>query len=243
MKKYELTNEKRLRATPMYRIRAVRDFGDVKTGDLGGWVNSEENLSHDGLCWLYDEATALDHSRVLGNAQMQNHSLITDYATVCDNALIQDYTEISFRSRVFGNTILQRSSSVSGYAQVGGDVLLSNVHVTQNATIIGYDEIGIIGDILIGDYAYITNTNNYCISHAWDHRPQPIILYPKPEDMQTSHWEENVYMSWNSQCCTVADFYYNASQWLPRDDWYNAVRFIEDAKKTLSLKHAQPMYK
>lgn len=46
MKKYELTNEtKRLGDRTLYRIKAIRDFGDVKTGELGGWIEKESNLS------------------------------------------------------------------------------------------------------------------------------------------------------------------------------------------------------
>lgn len=40
----------------MHRIRAVRDFGTVKAGDLGGWLEKEENLSHDGEAWVGGEA-------------------------------------------------------------------------------------------------------------------------------------------------------------------------------------------
>lgn len=49
MKKYELTKEfiehcgRRL-----FRIRALIDFGNVKAGDLGGYVEKEENLSQEG---------------------------------------------------------------------------------------------------------------------------------------------------------------------------------------------------
>ena len=42
MKKYEINSEN--------RVVALIDFGDVKTGDVGGFVESENNLSHDGLC-------------------------------------------------------------------------------------------------------------------------------------------------------------------------------------------------
>ena len=29
------------------RIQALRDFENVKAGDLGGWVECEDNLSHE----------------------------------------------------------------------------------------------------------------------------------------------------------------------------------------------------
>ena len=47
--KYELTNEtKQVDDVTLYRIRALKDFADVKTGDLGGWVQSTANLSQEG---------------------------------------------------------------------------------------------------------------------------------------------------------------------------------------------------
>ncbi|WP_375679724.1 hypothetical protein [Bartonella sp. AP7XZML] len=56
-KKYKLTDETiKVDRITLYRIRALKDFGDVKKGDLGGFVESERNLSHDDNCWVGDEA-------------------------------------------------------------------------------------------------------------------------------------------------------------------------------------------
>ena len=63
MKKYILTSETiEVGALTLHRVVALKDFADVKTGDFGGFVESEGNLSHDGDCWVYGEA------RVDGNA-------------------------------------------------------------------------------------------------------------------------------------------------------------------------------
>lgn len=32
----------------LYRVQALRDFADVRAGDLGGYVEEEANLSHEG---------------------------------------------------------------------------------------------------------------------------------------------------------------------------------------------------
>ena len=48
MKKYEINSEN--------RVVALIDFSNIKTGDIGGFVESEENLSHDGLCWVSGNA-------------------------------------------------------------------------------------------------------------------------------------------------------------------------------------------
>ena len=49
--KYELTDETFWLLThKLHRIKALKDFGDVKKGDLGGWIEKESNLSQDGNC-------------------------------------------------------------------------------------------------------------------------------------------------------------------------------------------------
>lgn len=68
MKKYEFTGEtKRCRWGTLHRIRAVRDFGNVKKGDLGGFIESEDNLAHDGTAWVYGNARIYDNAKVYGN--------------------------------------------------------------------------------------------------------------------------------------------------------------------------------
>ena len=48
-KKYELTKEtKQLFGLTLFRIRVLKDFGGFQKGDLGGWIEKEENLSHEG---------------------------------------------------------------------------------------------------------------------------------------------------------------------------------------------------
>ena len=48
-KKYKLTDETtNLLGRTLYRIEALKDFGDVKEGDKGGYVESEDNLSQNG---------------------------------------------------------------------------------------------------------------------------------------------------------------------------------------------------
>ena len=69
MKKYELTNETKTLAggTVLHRIRALRDiprFG-VKAGELGGFVEEENNLSQDGDAWVSG------NTKVYGNAKSE----------------------------------------------------------------------------------------------------------------------------------------------------------------------------
>ena len=64
-KKYKLTDETiNINGITLYRIEALKDFSNVKKGDKGGFVESENNLSHDGNCWIYDDAIVYDDATV-----------------------------------------------------------------------------------------------------------------------------------------------------------------------------------
>ena len=47
MKKYKILKTGKNKG----RIKALRSFMNVSKGDVGGFVEKEENLSHEGDCW------------------------------------------------------------------------------------------------------------------------------------------------------------------------------------------------
>lgn len=70
-KKYELTSEtKEFSLKTLYRIKALRDFWNVKTGDLGGFIEKESNLSHDGNAWVSGDAQVYGNAWVYGYARL-----------------------------------------------------------------------------------------------------------------------------------------------------------------------------
>ena len=71
MKKFELTTEAQISfGKTLYRIKALISFGEVCAGDIGGWVEKEENLSHDGDAWVFGDALVFGNARVSGNARV-----------------------------------------------------------------------------------------------------------------------------------------------------------------------------
>lgn len=61
MNKYELTSETSQYAGHiLHRIKALKDFGSVKAGELGGWIESEENLSQTDNAWVYNNAKVFE---------------------------------------------------------------------------------------------------------------------------------------------------------------------------------------
>ena len=99
MKKYELTSEFVTNALgkKLFRIRALVSFSSISKGDIGGYIEKEENLSHDGDAWVFGNAWVCGNARVFGDAR------------VCGNALV------SGDARVYGD------ARVSGDAEVYGD--------------------------------------------------------------------------------------------------------------------------
>ena len=98
-KKYKLTEETlEIDGHVLNRIIALRDFGEVKKGDLGGFIEKESNLADDWNCWIYNDAVVYDDAIVCGYAKVYG------YAKVCGDAMV--YGE----AKVCGNAIVEKKS-------------------------------------------------------------------------------------------------------------------------------------
>jgi len=85
--KYKLTDETiEKNGITLYRIQALKDFGDVKTGDSGGWIQSKKNLSQYGNAWVGGDAQVFDTARISGDATVFGNALVFGNAQVFDNA-------------------------------------------------------------------------------------------------------------------------------------------------------------
>ena len=78
-KKYELTDESiEVEGMTFYRVRALRDIAlyRVKAGDFGGYIESEDNLSQEGECWIGKNTKIARKARVIGNSWAGGESFI-----------------------------------------------------------------------------------------------------------------------------------------------------------------------
>jgi hypothetical protein len=51
--KYKLTeNFIEYKGKKLYQIQSLKNFSDVAVGELGGYIESEKNLSQEGDCWI-----------------------------------------------------------------------------------------------------------------------------------------------------------------------------------------------
>lgn len=99
MKKYEMTDH--IHATQggrtLHRIRALINIPKhgVKAGDLGGWIETENNLSHEGDCWVDDNAWVDDSAWVNGNAWVEYDAQVKGNARVDGNARVAQHGVIN----------------------------------------------------------------------------------------------------------------------------------------------------
>lgn len=135
MKKYELTD---IRNGYLRRIRALRDIPryGIKAGDLGGWVETKNNLSHEGDCWIGDNAWVSGHARVDENAWVGGNAVVSGKAFIHDNARVDG------NAWVDENACLEYDAQVKGNAQVSG-----NARVAQHGVISSTQDYFVVGPI------------------------------------------------------------------------------------------------
>lgn len=56
----------------LYRIQALKDFNVVKSGDIGGYIESESNLSQYGNAWVSGNAWVFGNAWVHGTRHYLN---------------------------------------------------------------------------------------------------------------------------------------------------------------------------
>lgn len=88
MKKFELTSEfvTNIFGTKLFRIKALVEFGNIKAGELGGYIEKEENLDQDGDAWVYGNAKVYGDAEVCGNAKVYGNAKVCGNAKICGNA-------------------------------------------------------------------------------------------------------------------------------------------------------------
>ena len=140
-KKYEITDIAHPVYPELHRIRALREVsGDVPYGTLGGFVQSEANLSQgQDDAWLYEDSISRDEANICGGAQLHDRAMAQDLALVggnstmydnaiaCDNAIltagcIRNDAIVCGNARVRENAATHIAPVVTGQSVVMGDL-------------------------------------------------------------------------------------------------------------------------
>ena len=109
-KKYRMKREGAL-----YRIYAVRSFSDVEVGQKGGLIEKENNLAHDGDCWVYENTCVYGNAFVYDNAQVSGDARVFGDAQVAGNARVCGYARVFDNARVGCNAQICNYMCVNFY--------------------------------------------------------------------------------------------------------------------------------
>ena len=108
MKKYELLKDDTIKVDgiTLYRIRALRDFGLIRKGQLGGYIEKEENLSQEGNCWVYDNAKVYGNTHICDNCKIFENAIVSDNSDIHDNVNICDNVWVRGDICIYGDGYL-----------------------------------------------------------------------------------------------------------------------------------------
>lgn len=141
----------------LLRLQALRDIPEhgVKTGDFGGYISKKVNLSHEGSCWVGEDA------QVSGQVEISDSAYIGGRATVTCNMtgskiLISGEAKITGHSRVMTYTNDKGEdpkmiTEIKDRAEVSGEAFCRGVfEVSDNSKVYGnarvIEKVRISGD-------------------------------------------------------------------------------------------------
>ncbi len=149
MKKYEFTGETMQLPTgeTLHRIRALIDIWNhrccvARTGSIGGWIENEENLSHEAGAWVADEAKVYGDATVEDNAYVCDHAHVFEWAIVSGMAIVHSSAKVSGLAEISERACISNTAEITGNARVYGSAsILGNARVSGNAHIHGSTNI------------------------------------------------------------------------------------------------------
>ena len=191
--KYEITDIAHEKYPFLHRIRALRDIGsEVNAGDLGGFVESESNLSFEpgDDAWIFGDAIAA------GEGYVDRGSILRDRAVVCDCAYVSHGTEMSGDSRAEDNAYL-RGAMLSRCARVSGNGMVLQSPNTKASPILSgncavYGKV--IGDVMLAGTVVVisdeTISNDSLDTLSIDEQRRTILRDPSRDELAPRQLQE-----------------------------------------------------
>jgi hypothetical protein len=144
--KYELLTSDSInwKGKTLYRIRSLKKGGyswdfEVKEGTLGGYIESEKNLSLTGNAWVGGNC------KVYGSAIVKDNAMIFQKVEAFDNAIIEGNAIVS------GDVIVFENAIIGGEANVWGDAFKvhGSAKIIDNARVWGDKHLEIGGSTIV----------------------------------------------------------------------------------------------
>ena len=183
-KKYEITDIAHPVYPELHRIRALRQVGtDVPAGTLGGYVQSEANLSQgQDDAWLYEDSISRDEANICGGAQLHDRAMAQDLALVGGNSTMYD-NAIACDNAILTAGCIRNDAIVCGNARVRENAATHIAPVVTGQSVVMGDLSGSVvvygrGFILPGQTVdnptrRLIGINEHCVAIVRDPGPPP----------------------------------------------------------------------
>ncbi len=166
MNKYSMTKQTmEYEGRTLTRIVANRDFGRVREGTYGGFIQDTRNLSFRGNSWVAAQAMAFDEARISENGVLGDCAIARGKSLIAGDAFVGDYALIDQSVYVGGHAVVRKQSylsgscSVFGFAKIYCSRLYSNSGLTLMPNVGGLARIGedacLSGRVTIKDNALV----------------------------------------------------------------------------------------
>lgn len=160
--KYEFTGE-----TMTYASRLLHRIRRIEDDKLGGWIESEDNLSQEGNCWVDDNAKVYSEAKVYGEARVYDEAEVYGLAKVYGNAKVYKDAWVHGFAKVYGNAQVYGNAYVYGYAEIfcnaqvyGHARVYSKAKLYDDAAIYGCAEV--FGNAKVYDDAEVYGLAKVC---------------------------------------------------------------------------------
>lgn len=109
--KFKLGEEVEVDGRKLHRIVALRDFHDVKQGDMGGLIEKEEMLDMHDDSWVYgDSMVSGEGAFITGNSEVYDNAVVE--SSVIKNSTVRNHSKV-MNSHV-ADSYIHKSSRVYG---------------------------------------------------------------------------------------------------------------------------------
>lgn len=142
-RKYELTDIRQsvsISGESLYRIKSLKEFVNeatglkIKAGQLGGFVQSESNLSQDGTCWIDDNARVFNNAVVTDNAYVASEAMVNQNAEIKDNAVVIGESWITNKAQILEKAFVRDMPLIKDSAIIKGEAIVCGNHSISGNT-------------------------------------------------------------------------------------------------------------
>ena len=132
-KKFELTDKFIINSfgIKLFRIKCTRTFKYAQEGDLGGFIEKEENLNHSGDAWVSGNAQVFGDAWVFGNAQVFGDAWVYGDAWVSGDAQVYGDAWVLGNAWVYGDANIENNDNHCGFDCFGSCNRHTHAYLTK----------------------------------------------------------------------------------------------------------------